>query len=139
MERCPLQCKNVYEHDCNNCKVCGCRKILVAVLDACKNVEETMLLDKKIEQALSGREAVIVSNKWHDCAAEAIASRHNFEFIYSWACDSDFGSIPEMVAEHSYSVAVLTDKEDAKRFASEVNKYQKKGKTTIKIWNLSVV
>lgn len=137
MSFCPIYNTEVlFDKDCKKCKNCGCNKILLAIFDTCKNIDEIFKLDQRVENALKGREAIVVTNREFNCAAEAIANAHSFEFVYSWKNGGEFGEIPAMLVEHQNAVAVFTDKDECNRFINVMNKIKKKNKIQVKLWQL---
>lgn len=135
MSLCPIYNSEVtFKNNCAKCKNCGCNKMLIAIFDTCNNIDEIFSLDKKIENALRGREAIIITNRRFDSAAEAIANAHHFEFVYSWQANCEFGEIPQMFAEHPNAVAVFTNLEECKRFVNVMNGVKKKYKIQVKLW-----
>lgn len=131
---CPLNGVKVNIKDCSSCNEC-CNKIMLAILDDCKNISEIVRLNKKVNNALDGKDAIIVSNNITG-SAEAIASANNFEFIYSWSKNKKFGSIPEMVLRHQKSVVVCTSKDTCDSFIEELKKLKVNRRIPIRLWTL---
>lgn len=131
---CPISGIEMKITDCSSCKE-HCNKIMLAILDDCKNLNDIISLNKKVNNALDGKDAIIVSNNITG-SAEAIASANNFEFIYSWSKNKKFGSIPEMVLRHQKSVVVCTSKDTCDSFIEELKKLKVNRRIPIRLWTL---
>ena len=57
-------------------------------------------------------------------------------FIYSWAKDKEFGSIPEMVSRHQKSAVICTSKKTCDLFVDELKKLKVSRGIPIRLWTL---
>lgn len=131
---CPISGIEMKITDCSSCKE-HCNKIMLAILDDCKNLNDIISLNKKVNNALNGNDAIIVSNSITG-GAEAIASINNFEFVYSWSKDKEFESIPEMVSRHQKSAVICTSKKTCDSFINELKKINVNRGIPIRLWTL---
>ena len=135
---CPIYNQKVsFNNECSRCKTNGCSKLLLAIFDDCKNVNEINKLNERLLNVLgeSGK-ITIVSNKMFSSGAEMISNMNHYEFIYSEAIGKEFGMIPEMIASHPKSAVIFTNKDVATRFAEELKKQNIKRKIPMKLWEI---
>lgn len=116
---CPFLTREVCFEECKKCKAMHCEDFMVAIIADFDNIQELDLLNQKVLSALNGRKAVIVSNKIFESAAYAISTSNNFEFVYSYVPDKEFGCIPEMAIRYNNSAVIFTGKDTCDRFMKE--------------------
>ena len=117
---CPFLTKEVSFIECKNCREKHCEDFLVAIIADFNNIEELDRLNRKVLSALNGRTAVIVSNTLFESPGYAISTSNNFEFVYSYVPDEEFGRIPEMVLRYDHSAVIFTDKDTCDRFVEKI-------------------